>query len=93
MEAALYIIAKTIDVLLSAVSIAMLIRAFLPLIMREKTEESRLYLFVLVVTEPFVLPFRLLLYKLNIGQNIPIDLSFTVAYIALMLIRLFLPAI
>lgn len=89
----MYVIAKTIDVALSAVSVAMLIRAFLPLIMRERVTDSKLYLFVVVVSEPFVLPFRFILYKLNIGQNTPIDLSFTVAYIALMLIRLFLPVI
>ena len=93
MELVFYFIAKIIDLTLGAVSLAMLVRAILPLILREGAEDNKLYIFAFVVSEPFVTPFRFILYKLNIGQDLPIDLSFFAAYMGIMLIRMFLPVI
>lgn len=93
MEFIFYFIAKIVDLTLGAVSLAMMARAILPIILREGVEDSKLYTFAFVVSEPFVTPFRFILYKLNIGQDTPIDLSFMVAYVGIMLIRMLLPAI
>ena len=69
----------------------MMARALLPFFINP--EDSRLYFFVTAITEPFVIPVRHLLYKFNIAQDSPIDISFMLAYILLFIIQLFLPAI
>ena len=91
MSTFIYLLAKTVDVLLGAVAIGMLVRMILPLF--TDAESNKLYALSVYITEPFVIPFRFILWKLNIGQNLPIDLSFTVSYMALVLIRMLLPII
>ncbi len=87
----LIVLAKTISILISAISTAMFLRAicsFIPTL-----QESRFYAFLLLITEPVVMPVRYFMYKFNIGQNLPIDLSFTVAYFLLVFIEMLLPVI
>ncbi len=91
MSTFLYILAKSVDVLLGAVTLGMIIRMLLPLF--TDAEGNKIYAFAVYITEPFIVPFRFLLWKLNIGQNLPIDLSFTVSYMALIFIRMLLPII
>ena len=91
MNTFIYLLAKSVDILLGAVAFAMIVRMLLPLF--TDAENNKLYIFCVYISEPFIVPFRFLLWKLNIGQNLPIDLSFTVAYMALVIIRLFLPVI
>ena len=87
----IYFLAKLISIALSVLLLAMMIRALLPIF--TDPEESRLYLFVTLITEPFIIPFRLLLVKLNIGQNTPLDMSFLLAYLVYSMANLLLPAI
>ncbi len=47
---------------------------------------SRLYTAVCQITEPILLPFRMLFDRLGIGRNFPIDLSFAATVIALQII-------
>ena len=49
----LYIFAKTVALLLSAISFAMLVRVILPLFVTEP-ESNKLYVFVFVLTELFL---------------------------------------
>lgn len=84
-------IAKLISVGIDIISFAMIGRALLPLFI--DTEENRLYLFLLCITEPVVAPVRYLMVKFNILQGSPIDWSFTVAYILLIIIGGFMPVI
>ena len=87
----LQIIAKTVSIALSFIMYAMMARALLPLFVNPM--ESRVYYFVYAITEPVVIPFRWIFYKLNIGQNSPFDISFFFAYIALMFTNAILPVI
>ena len=91
MEALLYIFAKCIEILLNFTMLCMMIRALLPIFVN--VEENRLYLFALVISEPFVIPIRFLFYKLNIGQESPIDWSFFATYLILSVATMFLPVI
>ena len=84
-------LARVISILLDAISLAMIIRMLLPLF--KNPEESRLYLFVAYVTEPFIVPVRFLLDKFNILQNSPIDWSFTITYFLLFIVGNLLPAV
>ena len=88
----LYILAKCIAVLLSAVSFAMFLRAILSFFMPDP-QSSRTMYFLCLITEPFIIPVRVLMQRLNIGQNSPIDWSFFVTYLILAVLEWFLPII
>lgn len=67
--------------ILVTLEIAMLIRAILswfPI-----SEDNPIVLFVTMLTEPIVAPIRALFVRMNWFQNIPIDVSFFVAYLLL----------
>ena len=91
MEAVFHFFAIFSSVLLDAVSLAMIARMITSLIFHN--EGGKFATFLVCVTEPFIIPVRFILAKMNILQNSPIDWSFTIAYLILMLVRLFLPAI
>ena len=91
METAFYIIAKTVEICLGLASISMIARMLLPLFVNPV--ESRLYAVACYVSEPFVLPVRFVMAKLNVGQNTPIDVAFIVAYLIVWVLELILPGI
>lgn len=67
--------------ILYTLEIAMLLRAILswfPI-----SEDNPFVLFVTMLTEPIVAPIRVLFERMNWFQNIPIDISFFVAYLLL----------
>ena len=91
MEQLFYLLAKTVSVLISVVSFAMLLRVVIPWFVDPM--ESRIYAVICLVTEPFIVPVRVILEKLDIGQNSPIDWSFMITYLLFSIIQLILPAI
>lgn len=91
METVFFIIAKTISIILDIAYFGMLARMLLPLFIN--VEESRLYAIAFAVTEPFVAPVRFIMFKLNIGQNSPVDWSFFVASLLIYVLKMLLPAI
>ena len=75
----------TVRALLFFVEICFLIRAVLswfPI-----REDHPILLFVAMITEPIVAPVRALLDRLGWFRNLPIDLSFFVAYLLLILVE------
>lgn len=87
----LIIFARTISLILEAVSLAMLVRMILPFFV--EPEESKIYAFTFCVSEPFIAPVRLIMAKLNIGQDSPIDWSFFATYLILMVLQTAMPVI
>lgn len=87
----LYIFAKTVQIIISTVSIAMMIRAILPFFL--DIEQSRVYALCYIISEPFIIPVRYVMVKLNIGQDSPIDWAFFATYLILWLLESLLPAI
>ena len=81
--------ARLVRILIEAVSLAMMVRMLIPLF--KNPEESRLYLFVAYLTEPFIAPVRFLLIKFNLLQDSPIDWSFTITYFLLAIVGGMLP--
>ena len=67
-------------VLIDIISLAMFVRALLSLFM---AEDNALASFLYTITEPIITPVRRLLWKLNIFQGLPIDISFLVTYLLL----------
>ncbi len=88
MEEALYVISTIVQIALSVIQLAMLLRAILSWFPLEPNGFTD---FLYGITEPFIYPFRALFNRLNWFQNIPIDVSFTAAYLALLLISILLP--
>ncbi len=91
MEAFFYVLAKVVEIYLSVISLAMLLRVILQFFV--DVEENRLFTLCVVVSETFVFPFRGIMQKLNIAEDTPIDLPFMVAYISLVAVTTFLPII
>lgn len=91
MSTLLYIVAKLVEITLGLVSFAMILRMLLPFFVHD--ENNKIYVFCCFISEPFILPFRYLLAKLNIAQNTPLDMPFMLAYLVIALIRMFLPVI
>ena len=80
MSYALQILANVVLLLLSAVQLAMLVRAILSWF---PMDGNRFTDFLYGITEPFIYPVRMLFEKLNWFQNLPIDVSFMVTYLLL----------
>lgn len=80
MEIFLVILRNTVRVFLAAIELAMFLRAILSWFF---VEDSRLGDFLYAVTEPAILPVRLLFEKLGWFQNMPIDISFFVTFLLL----------
>ena len=91
MEAFVSVIAGIVAITLDVVSFCMLIRALLPIFF--DAESSKVYLFVSLVTEPFIIPIRFILVKFNLLQGTPIDWSFTITYLLIAFVRMMLPLI
>ena len=84
----LHLVSTVVMLLLSAIQLAMLLRAILSWF---PMDSNRFTDFLFGITEPFIYPVRLLFEKLNWFQNLPIDISFLVAYLLLTLVSSLLP--
>ena len=70
--------------LIEMISTLMLVRAILSWI--PPARNSKINEIICMLTEPFIMPFRLLFDKLGIGQGFFIDLSFMASIITLQII-------
>ena len=96
MEAVLYIIAKVISLMLSAISLAMFSRVMMQIVSRVSSydiEGNKFYVFCYFITEVFVTPFRYLCDKFNLFAGTPIDAPFFIAYMTVALLQGMLPII
>lgn len=80
----IYILVQFVLVFIEVLSIAMFIRVILSWFTDGSGKFSQ---FLYVLTEPAVMPMRLILAKLNWFQNTPIDFSFTFTFLALFVIE------
>lgn len=81
MDLFIRIMATSVEALLFTLEICMLIRAVLSWLPIK--DDNVFLLFVMMVTEPIVAPVRALFEKMGWFQNVPIDVSFFVAYLLL----------
>lgn len=89
-KSTLYVLAVSVRIFIDFLMLAMFIRAILSWFASPDSGISR---FFTAVTEPFIVPMRVLLVRMNLLQDSPMDFSFLFTYLALFLIQLFLPAI
>ena len=88
----LFVLAKSVEILLSLIVFAMLLRVVLPLFMAEP-EGNRIYVIAFVLSEIVVAPIRVILDKLGFGKNSPFDWSFIFGYLFLIILQSALPAL
>ena len=84
---AIEIIKNIVIILLTVVQFAMLARAILswfPI-------DNKFVDFLHAITEPFIVPVRLLFEKMNWFTGLPIDVSFFVTYLIISIVLIFLP--
>lgn len=86
-ENVLYIFAQVVNLLFAVLNVAMLVRAVASWI----PELDGAWLdFVYMLTEPVIMPVRALFERFEIFKNSPVDFSFMVAYMLLLIVeRLF----
>ena len=87
MDIVLEIIKSVVVLFLLVIQSAMMVRAILSWFIMDG---GKFMNFLYAITEPFIHPVRLLLQKLNILQNTPIDFSFLITYLIISLITIFL---
>ena len=84
------LISRTVIAALGIIEICMLLRAILSFFV---DQESVLLTFCIAVTEPVILPFRVLLSRFEALDRLPLDRPFLVTYIALAILGGVLPVI
>ncbi len=87
----LTVLARTVLAALYAVNTAMFLRVIMSWFSRG--EDNRFTVFLAVVTEPFVIPFRILFSRFEAIQNSPFDIPFFVAYLVTSMLPGLLPAV
>ena len=90
MQTALLLLARTVLAALAAIELCMLLRAILSFF---SDPESTLLSFCYAVTEPVILPFRVMLSRFESLDSIPLDIPFLVTYVVLALVGGLLPAV
>ncbi|MBQ9416269.1 MAG: YggT family protein [Clostridia bacterium] len=81
------VLARTVMVVLGLLQFALLIRAVLSWF---TDEDNKISAFMTFITEPVILPFRKLFYKMNWFQSTPMDVPFLAAVLFLWLLELIL---
>ena len=88
MTAFLYVISTIASLMISFVLFLMLVRAVLSWFPID--DDSMILRFVFAATEPLIYPVRMLLSRFPSLQEFPIDISFSVTVLILILLRSFL---
>ncbi len=83
----LQIVANVVVLLLTAIQLAMLVRAILSWF---PMDDNKFTDFLYGITEPVIYPVRMLFEKMNWFQNLPIDISFMVTYLLLTIVIMLL---
>ncbi len=89
MVAGVYILVKFVTIFIDVILFAMLIRAILSWFAMGNGQ-SPLGGFLFVITEPFILPVRVICMKFGWFQGTPLDFSFLITTLILSLLNLLL---
>ena len=89
MDFFLFILQSTAIALIDVLEIAFFLRAVLSWLPLDENAISEV---LYRITEPFILPIRSLLHKMNLFQGMPIDMSFLFTVLILALLRAVLGA-
>lgn len=88
MDELFFIISRSVNCFLNAITALMLIRAVMSLFIEEETP---FYTFCCVTTEPIVAPVRGFLSRIPSLNEFPVDISFMATYLIISIVQLALP--
>lgn len=86
-----YVFIRFVYYVLVVLQILMFARVIMSWLMPD--EDNMLSRFVYTVTDPIIIPVRMILEKFDFVRNMPIDISFFVAYIILVVVQSVLPTV
>lgn len=84
----IYIFLTTVKCIVTALMLFLMARGLLSLFPID--EDSPIITFLLVVTEPVILPVRIVLDRFGWGEGSPIDIAFIVTFLMLAILDMFL---
>lgn len=84
-----YVFTNLVSFFLTVLEVMMFIRAFLSWLPVD--DDSPIVRFVYTMTEPIIIPVRVLLERSETVRSLPIDLSFFVAFLLLSAVQMLLP--
>ena len=90
MTAFAYVLARFVLIFIDAVSLAMLVRVILNWF--TMGEQTKIGAFLFVVTEPIILPIRVLCNRFGWFRGLPLDMPFLLTIVSLSLLSVFLQA-
>jgi len=80
-----------VSIFLTILQFLMMFRAIMSWLPMD--EDSRLVNFIYMVTEPVIVPVRMLLDRFEWTHELPIDISFLAAFMLLSIIQMLLPGV
>ena len=87
MDILVEIVRSTLSLLIIVLESAMFVRAIMSWF---PIDDNKFTDFLYAITEPLILPIRILFEKLNIGTELPIDIPFLVTFVLLSLVGMFI---
>lgn len=90
MQTVLYVIARTVQLLLGFLEMAMFLRAILSWFV---DDENRFLVFLVAVTEPIILPIRAICSRFEALDESPLDIPFFITMLLLTLLNGLLPVL
>ena len=90
MPTAALLLSRTVLAAIAVIELCMLMRAILSFF---ADPESVLLSFCYAVTEPVIMPFRVMLSRFESLESIPLDVPFLLTYVVLALVGGLLPAV
>lgn len=84
LEDIIFVVSSILQYALTAIQLAMFLRMIFSWFPMEPNNFTEL---LYTITEPIVYPFRALFARLNLFQNLPIDVAFTAAWFFLMILN------
>ena len=83
-----YVIVSTVRIIIAVLQFLMLARAILSWLPIE--DDNPIVSFLYGVTEPVIMPVRVVLDRLGLFEGMPIDMSFFITFILLSVLEMFL---
>jgi len=90
MHTLVLLLSRTVLAALGIIELCMLVRAILSFFVEP---ENVILTFCIAVTEPIILPFRVLLSRFESLDRIPFDIPFLLTYLALGIVGIALPTV
>ena len=87
----IYVLTTLVNVALSALQLLLIARALLSWMPFD--EDSKLICFITMLTEPVVLPLRLIFERFDALADLPIDISCMAAFLILSTVQVLLPTV